>query len=391
MILSYKRILFLFPVVLFLSLAAGQTEEQVYIIRKGDTLWDLAFRFLGDPFAWPRIWHQNPFIKDPNLIFPGDKLTISKTNEGQLASSAAAASGAASGATANISSTGSASAMPSDESFSSETKLAIEQSDALRQKALLKKGKNGQFSDSLFTLSMRRNGYFTSDFLEKIGFLWFNRDEKGLVSPGSAVIEKKESGGIFNRKGQETYKQFDNIVIIPFSKRSFHVGDTVSILHSDNLIRFGARTANLVRRTGRARITEVTGAAMAAELFKTWDVVLDGDRVDTMTHFPDLAIDTIVDPSVTIKGVIFRRVENTERPYLYHTCIIDRGFKDGVELGDIFAVISGRVYTAGHTEAIACAVNIGETSSTLTVEKLFDCDVDSGDTVVIIKRIHFKK
>ena len=295
--------------------------------------------------------------------------------------------------TGSDASSGAASSLPgassSDDSFSSETRRAIEQSEA-GQKALLKKGKDGRISDTLFSLAVKRNGYFTSDFLGKAGFLWFGKDEKGLIFPGTALIQKKQNNGTTERNDQETYQQFDDISLEALSKTSFHVGDTVDILHSYRFVKFGSRTANLIRRTGHARITGIKGAKITAVLFKMWDVVASGDRVDTMAHFSDMRIDTIVDPPVAIRGTIFLHVEDTERPALYHTCILDRGAKDGVELGDIFALISDRTSSAGHTEAIASAVNIGEMSSTLAIEKLFDNGVNVGDTAVIIKRILFK-
>jgi hypothetical protein len=391
MVLSHKRFLFILPVLLLLSFAAGQTDEQVYIIRKGDTLWDIAFRFLGDPFAWPQIWHQNPYIKDPNLIFPGDKLTIDKYPSGQQgARGASGPQGAPAGAPAGAAASAGRS---SDDSFSSETKLAIEQSEALGKNALKKSGLEKNLSDSLLSAAMRRSGYLTSDFLGKAGFLWFNKDKKGLIYPGNAVIVKKENGIVVKRYEQETYQQYDNIVIQPFSApaASYRVGDTVDIIHSYQFVKFAGRTANLVRRTAWARITEINGPTMTALLFKTWDVVQSGDRVDAMARFADRIVDTIVDPGVRVSGTVFLPIEQTERPYLYHTFILDRGSKDGVEFGDIFAVISGRVPTAGHAEAIACAVNISETSSTLVIEKLFDSNVAAGDTVVLVKRILFKK
>lgn len=47
-----------------------------YIIRKGDTLWDLASRFLDTPYLWPQIWNQNPYITDAHWIYPGDPLSL---------------------------------------------------------------------------------------------------------------------------------------------------------------------------------------------------------------------------------------------------------------------------------------------------------------------------
>ncbi|MCW8919694.1 MAG: LysM peptidoglycan-binding domain-containing protein [Gammaproteobacteria bacterium] len=47
-----------------------------YVVVKGDTLWDISARFLKDPWMWPRLWHFNPHIANPHLIYPGDILTI---------------------------------------------------------------------------------------------------------------------------------------------------------------------------------------------------------------------------------------------------------------------------------------------------------------------------
>jgi hypothetical protein len=47
-----------------------------YIIVKDDTLWDLAERWLGDPFLWPQIWDENRYILDSHWIYPGDPLVV---------------------------------------------------------------------------------------------------------------------------------------------------------------------------------------------------------------------------------------------------------------------------------------------------------------------------
>lgn len=49
---------------------------EVYIIQKGDTLWDLAAKFHGDPYLWPQIWEQNRYIEDAHWIYPGDPLAV---------------------------------------------------------------------------------------------------------------------------------------------------------------------------------------------------------------------------------------------------------------------------------------------------------------------------
>ncbi len=49
-------------------------DAQVYVIQKGDTLWDLAKKFNGNPYLWPQLWEKNQYIKDAHWIYPGDPL-----------------------------------------------------------------------------------------------------------------------------------------------------------------------------------------------------------------------------------------------------------------------------------------------------------------------------
>lgn len=59
------------------AVAAATPEETYYVIEKGDTLWAIAKKFLGDGSRYPEIFEANrEVIIDADKIFPGQKIRI---------------------------------------------------------------------------------------------------------------------------------------------------------------------------------------------------------------------------------------------------------------------------------------------------------------------------
>ncbi|MES0371447.1 MAG: LysM peptidoglycan-binding domain-containing protein [Mariprofundaceae bacterium] len=59
---------------------------QPYVVKKGDTLWDIANYFFKDPEKWLKIWERNLYISNPDLIYPGNEIwfNVKKKKNGGL-------------------------------------------------------------------------------------------------------------------------------------------------------------------------------------------------------------------------------------------------------------------------------------------------------------------
>jgi len=65
------------PAPTILPASAPAEGEVVHVVKKGDTLWDIAKAYLKDPFRWPEVFRRNTdVVENPHWIYPNEVIRI---------------------------------------------------------------------------------------------------------------------------------------------------------------------------------------------------------------------------------------------------------------------------------------------------------------------------
>lgn len=340
------------------------SRHNLYIVKKYDTMWDLSFKFFGDPFRWPQLWQANTYIQDPHWIYPGNSLKIPQRYN-QFRNNA----------------------LPVNQHSQWDRKTHSQElikkyftqypMDSTRSNR--DPEADSETNQEIFHLL--KKDFFTSHLLQQSTFLWTEPDKNNLIAPGNAYIDQgKESRGIYN--------QYDRLTATIFDTCDYQPGDTVEIFHLLRYIKYNDNIANLVKRVAIAEILTRDKSTMEVKLLKIWGKISNNDRVAPLTRFRSYVIDTVTAANQDIEAAVFEYVEETASPHLFQSFVIDRGAVDGVKLGDLFLTYHRKKKEVEKNPSIiACAVHVGKNSSTLFIIKMFKNSLAKGDVTKLYKRM----
>jgi LysM repeat protein len=292
-----NRIMFLLFFLLVPSLMNAQMQDvdtinvlqeyKDYIIKKGDTLWDISKGELEDPFLWPKIWKENPEIKNPDLIYPDQKIKIPLYLIKEVAPK------------------------PVKETV---PEIKPKTKEVKKEEPVVK------------IKPVERKYLVDKDTLISSGYIAESIKSKG------EVIGAPNERTIFG-KGDYAYIKTINVT---------KAGDRFYIIHSTGKVKHpetGAMMGYLIEVVGVAEVVGEESNQTKVKITASFSEVTIGDLLDDYYEIEQPFLkDNPRTP--TISGFIVatkqRRILNGQHDIVY----IDRGRKDGIEIGDIVRTIS---------------------------------------------------
>lgn len=320
--MSVKRNLFLlFFALIVLSFLNTETafsqaqEYKEYTVKKSDTLWEIANKEIVDPFLWPKIWKENPGIKNPDLLYPGQKIRIplyliQKEVPPKPVEKA----------------------MPTPE----VKPRAKEEPKTEKIKPVEKK----------YLVDM--------DTLISSGYISSSLESKGMVigSPtGRSVLNKDDFAYI---KTVNPANTGDKFYILRSSGKVFHpeTGDFMGYL---------------IEVMGIAEVVEKRTDIAKARITESFQEVAVGDLLDNFYEI-EPAFETDNPKSPNIAGYIVatrqRRTANGQMDIVY----IDKGSKDGLSAGDVLRTILVNKFSI-ETNSVIQVINTKESTATAIIRK----------------------
>jgi len=366
----------------FVTPADAQEGEQaaptVHVVVEGETLWDIATRYFGDPFLWPEIYRLNTtVVEDPHWIFPGEELQLGGTPPA--------------GAQQIVMERPDAEVAVGEENVRGERPpeaVEVEQAPApvapppppsASGPTIFAKGDAGGIGVSGMALyrdrAARRYEYYASGFLTEDQVLPFGSVEGAIDRPTLKRVKESSFAGMF-----------DNILVTPPADGSYQVGDSLLLAV---LLREVSGWGDIVYPTGIARVEEVVPEGAIAVVVAQFNRITDGQISLPLEAFPDPGevVPVPVDNGMTA-AIIEPRQQNPV-PGMQQIVFLDVGRSAGVKPGDVFSVLrpSDESGAANKRIGYVRVVHTRDQSSTAMIINVSGLGFDAGTTVQMVQKM----
>ncbi len=283
-------------------------NEAEYTIKKGDTLWDISGEFLKNPFLWPNLWENNDYIKNPDLIFPGNKLiipsaifTIPESEKEKIPVSAAEA-------TLPVQAAVPAPEEPVSTSMPSRPsrlkRPAVPAIPAIVKPVIS--------SDTI-----EAGGYIINK-IENYGVIRGSTEDRNIFADGD-IVNLSLSKGYTDKVslgGKFTIFRTTGPVIHPMTKK---------------------KAGFIFIPVGIIEIDRVQGKDASGKIIRSYTYASPGDLIQP--YSPALPVNTIKKASNDMQGYIIEAQEGSALSAQYSIVYIDKGVADGITPGTILYVV----------------------------------------------------
>jgi len=287
----------------------------VYVIEKGDTLWDLSQKFLNNPWYWPKIWSLNAYVENPHWIYPGNKLKIIPGQGGPQAPAQVEQ----------------APEPMNEERPHSEIAHQVDTTPPEGADLAIVKQGSREFDQASTAVSISGKLAFKPPAVLSV------RDS-GLVSPE----EMRHAGSLdasFEEK--DMLATYDTAYVRFPSSVEVNIGDRLIVFRPEGDIvqpATGRKLGTQTRTMGEAKVISLNSDLATVQITRTFEEVSRGDLVRAWTD-PNLKV--APKPNTReMRGLIVSSVRSGLTTYgEANEVFIDKGANDGVEVGNTFAVV----------------------------------------------------
>lgn len=277
--------------------------SRTHIVEKGDTLWDLANKYLGNPYAWPQIWELNQWIKDPHWIYPGDPLIIDMTRAVATA---------------------------------------------------------GSVPDSVSNLQPDRRGAYTAARRPELGFAFQDFIQLPFFAHDGAEAHYKNQGAFTltgnRRDDRQHLAEGETVYMNGGSEQGVKVGDRFLILKTvARKIKHPAtkeKLGDVVQQVGVLRVVTPQPKGSVAIIERCLDGVEVGDHLVRFTEPANMPLQLRTDTTDPVKIAPNSAVVVFARDAHQHTAngdmvIVDKGANDGLKVGDVLLAVRTKTFPVG--------------------------------------------